>query len=230
MSDSKLFRKRKRGDKGEDLVSLAITSIPIYSQTINNFCYVNTKSGMTHQIDHIFICSNGVFVIETKSFYGEVSLDKFGNFIRKDKKSSNRVGNPIAQNKSHTLLVNKLLGKKVDVVSLIVFVNNNAPKVSGENIINLNDLESFILSYQGCGKLNDSTVDNIFLKLLSFMSEVDETEHVENIGYLKKVRREEKSEKVYAIETRICPRCGGKMKEKSAIELICNSCGFRIKF
>ena len=222
-------RKRKRGEQGEDLVSLTLSSLPIHSQIINNFCYINPKSEMTHQLDHIFICSYGIFVIETKSFYGEVSLDKFGNFIRSDKKSSNRVGNPIQQNRSHTLLVNKLLGKKYDVTSLIVFVKNNAPKVEGENVINLNDLESFVLKHKVTSKLSDVTVDNIYLKLLSFMSEVDESEHVTNIGFLKQVRKEEKKEKIFAIETRTCPRCGAKMIEKSISELRCSKCDFKVR-
>lgn len=229
MSNLTKSKKHQRGDKGEDLVSLALTSLPIYSHIINNFCYVNPKSDMTHQLDHVFISENGIFVVETKSFYGEISLDKFGNFIRRDKKSSNRVGNPIAQNKSHTLLVNRLLGKKYDVTSVIVFVNNNAPKVEGENVINIVDLDSFILNHKTQRKLSNEEVDNLFIHLLSFMSEVDEDEHVTNIDFLKKVRKEEKKEKIFAIETRTCPRCGGAIKEKSAIELICSKCGFRIK-
>ena len=53
-------------------------------------------------------------------------------------------------------------------------------------------------------------------------------EHVENISYLKQVRREHYAEIEYAIEKGICPRCEKKILSKG-YTYICSGCDFKFK-
>lgn len=59
--------KRTRGEKGEQLVSSLLETIKEYKYILNDVTFLNKKSEMTHQIDHILIHPHGVFVIETKT-------------------------------------------------------------------------------------------------------------------------------------------------------------------
>lgn len=65
--------KQSRGDKGEKLVSSLLEGINEYKYVLNDVTFLNKKSEMTHQIDHILIHPHGVFVIETKNYYGNIS-------------------------------------------------------------------------------------------------------------------------------------------------------------
>ena len=58
-----------------------------------------------------------------------------------------KISNPLKQNKSHAIVVQKLLKKKYEVIPVVVFVKNNAPYMGDENVINLKDLLLFIDSY-----------------------------------------------------------------------------------
>ena len=59
--------KQSRGDKGESLVRKSLSKIKEYHKVLNDVTFINQKSEMTHQIDHILIHPHGVFVIETKT-------------------------------------------------------------------------------------------------------------------------------------------------------------------
>ena len=68
--------KLSRGQKGEEIVSDILNSIKEYHHLLNNVTFKNKRSEMTHQIDHILIHPHGVFVIETKNYYGEIIYDE----------------------------------------------------------------------------------------------------------------------------------------------------------
>jgi hypothetical protein len=67
--------KLSRGQKGEEIVSDILNSIKEYHHLLNNVTFKNKRSEMTHQIDHILIHSHGIFVIETKNYFGEIKVD-----------------------------------------------------------------------------------------------------------------------------------------------------------
>ena len=62
-----------RGNKGEKAVVNVLKKEKLYHRLLNDITFLNEKSEMTHQIDHILIHPHGVFVIETKNYYGEIS-------------------------------------------------------------------------------------------------------------------------------------------------------------
>ena len=76
-----------RGKKGEDKVKkLLREKIKVYHKVINDLTFINEKSEMSHQIDHLLIHPYGVFVIETKNYYGVIHSDTHDSFWLKEVK------------------------------------------------------------------------------------------------------------------------------------------------
>ena len=221
--------KQSRGDKGESLVRKSLSKIKEYHKVLNDVTFINQKSEMTHQIDHILIHPHGVFVIETKNYYGVINPKTHDSFWLKEVKGEvTRISNPLKQNKSHAVIVNRLLDKKVDVIPVVVFVKNNAPYLGDENVINLKELHLFVESYPFQRLLEKKEIDTIYKTLKSSSSDVSKEEHLENIGYLKQIREEIKNEIAFAIESDTCPRCNHKMIQQG-FEYRCSNCDFKFK-
>ena len=220
---------KTRGEKGESLVKKRLKTIKEYHRVINDATFVNEKSEMTHQVDHILIHPHGVFVIETKNYYGEIISSTGEPFwIKVIKGERTKISNPLKQNKSHAVIVNRILDKKVDVIPVVVFVKNNAPYSGDENVINLKDVLPFIKTYPYERILEKKEIDEIYKKIKSNISDVSKEEHLENIGYLKQIRKEIQDEISYAIESGICPRCDHKMIV-NGYSYKCSHCDFKFK-
>ena len=95
-----------------------------------------------------------------------------------------------------------------------------------ENVINLNDLILFIDSYPYKHKYKNETIDKIALEIQKNVQNVSKDEHVQNIGFLKAVRKELQKEKEYTITKGICPRCGGKMRIRGN-NFSCENCDYK---
>ena len=221
--------KKSRGDQGEALVIECLNNVEGYHQLINDFTYVNKKSEMSHQIDHIFIHPHGVFVIETKNYFGTIKSDTNDSFwIKIVNGEEIKISNPLKQNKSHAFIVSKLLKGKFDVISVVVFVKNNAPYIGDENVINIADLPLFIKSYPYKKKISKNDIDKIYKSLNRKESELSNEEHVENISYLKQMKKEFRDEMSYAIENNKCPRCQHPIIRKG-YNFYCSYCDFKFK-
>ncbi len=221
--------KISQGKKGEDKVISLLKKEKLYHKVINNATYVVGKTLMSHQIDHILIHPHGVFVIETKNYYGDINAQTYDSFwLKTIKGKTEKIANPLKQNKSHTIIVNNLLNKKYEVIPVVVFVRNNAPYFDDENVINLKDLHLFIDSYPYQKELNKEEINLIYKILKEKETKITKKEHLENIEYLKQFRRESQLEMAYAIEKRICPRCNHEMVVKDN-EFFCSHCDYKFK-
>ena len=217
-----------RGNKGEEKVISTLKKIKVEHYVFNNVSFISEKNEMTHQIDHILVHPHGVFVIETKNYYGEIISDTGEGYwvkIIKDKKEIIR--NPLNQNNTHVKVVKRIL-KNVDVVSLVVFVKNNAPYMADDNVINLKDLLLFIDSYPYKKLLNKEEIKDICKKIRENKVKVTKTEHLENISYLKQIKNENKAEIEFAIENNKCPRCGSDILQ-NGYNFKCSKCDFKFK-
>lgn len=221
--------KISRGDKGEAIVSNILNSVKEYHYLINDITFLNAKSEMSHQIDHILIHPHGVFVIETKNYFGKIISDtKDSYWIKEVNGEQIKISNPLKQNKSHAITIYRLLKGKFDVISVVVFVKNNAPYMGDENVINLDDLLLFIESYPYKKKISKPDIDKIYKSLNRRSSDISKEEHVENIGYLKQMKKEFRDEMSYAIENNKCPRCGHPIIRKG-YKFLCSYCDFNFK-
>ncbi len=218
--------KKSRGEQGERIVSTLLKSLHPNAKLIDNATFIFGKNDMSHQIDHIYIHPYGIFVFETKNYYGDISTDKtYTNWRRTIRGKAEVLANPLKQNYSHTLLVSHMFKRKYDVIGAIIFVRDNAPYGGDYNLINLKDVPLFIESYPYKMILSKKEIDMIYEHILSQKVDISNKEHVESIGYLKQLNKELKDEKIYAIERRICPRCGGKIRVRNTTYR-CESCNF----
>lgn len=219
--------KKTRGEKGELKVIDVLSKLKIYHKLINNFTYVNPKSHLSHQIDHILIHPYGIFVIETKNYFGKIISDTDDVFwLKIVGNKTERIANPIKQNKSHSIIINKLLKKEYDVISVIVFVKNNCPYTGNDNVINLDDLHLMIESYPYKKILNNDEIDGIYQTLISFHKDIDLNAHLESIEKIKRRKADDRENMAYAIEQGLCPMCSHKLIIKGD-KYRCPKCGYK---
>ena len=218
--------KISRGDKGEKEVSSFLSKLKEYHHVFNNVTFQNASSEMTHQIDHILLHPHGVFVIETKNYFGEISVNELtGEWSIKAKWRSHRISNPLRQNKSHSIALRKAIKSRIQPIPVVIFVRNNAPYLGDENVINLSDLLLFIESYPYERLLSNKELDELKSEIENASVDISRKEHVENINIIKQVRKETQAEMTYAIEQGKCPRCETPM-ENEGFDYRCPKCGY----
>jgi len=224
------FKKNTtRGDRGEQKVIDVLEKYEEPFFLINNLM-LEDKKGNTHQCDHIFINEQGVFVIETKNYFGTISNNANDSiWIRSDSKKTNTFGNPLFQNISHIRVIKNILKNDYNYVSVVVFVQNNAPYMPNDNVINLEDLLLFLNEYPGEKIISLETIKGIYTTLLYAESDKSQKSHLEHIDEIKTKRHEKQKIIASALETRICPYCKSKLLEKNRIIFCPNKkCNFKI--
>lgn len=190
------------GEEGEELVRRVLgESVDGEKQVFNNYKFIS--NGKTVQIDHIFINKNGIFVIETKNYKGEIFGNEeqhewtqvlaFGNV-------ENKFYNPIKQNKSHIYKLQKFLPKNIDIISVVVFIDADIEGVESNNVFNLNELEDILNMDYGV-TITSKQINYVANILRRYQDDsITEEEHIRNIHKMQE-----------DIENNICPRCGSPL-------------------
>ena len=218
-----------RGDKGEIKVINVLEKINSFKFIINDFSYINEKTQNSHQIDHIFIHPHGIFVIETKNYFGEIVGNEGRDLWYKIVKGEKIViANPIKQNKSHCFLIKKLLNDKYPVISVVVYAKNNAPYLDNENVINLSDLTLFIESYPYEKLISRKEMEEANDILVRANVPLSKEEHIQNVKAIKEMKEQFREDMRVAIETRMCPKCQTKLMVKG-YSYSCPACGYKFK-
>ena len=196
-----------KGKVGEVKVDFKLNPLifgKVEHRQINNLILMDDM-GKSHQIDHIEIRQNGIFCIETKNYmgwiFGSENQDKWTQSLYNSEK--HQFVNPLKQNKSHIYHMSKVLGKKYRINSVVVMVQNNADKIDCSNVVNLDDLKSYLKNFNDGTNYSIEEMDEIYNKLLSANNQMKNKEHVQNI-------RQTQAE----LRKGICPRCGGKLVER----------------
>lgn len=223
------MNKAKKGEQGEKKVISVLDRIKEDHFLLNNVTLVNASSQMSHQIDHVLIHPNGLFVIETKNYSGEITVDPAsGKWTKRIRAKTSKISDPLRQNKSHAIALRKALKSRCKPIPVVVFVQNNAPYLPDENIINLDDLLLFIDSYPFEKRYSQEERAELKRLIESMASEVSLKEHLENIKIIKKAKKEMEAEMTYAIERGLCPICNSKLNV-SGYEYRCTNCGYHFK-
>ena len=198
------IRAKAHGAAGERKVDSKLNPLifgKVEHRQINNLILVDSN-GKSHQIDHIEIRENGIFCIETKNYigwiFGNENSEKWTQTLYTGEK--HQFFNPLKQNNSHCYHISKVLGPKYKVNSLVVMANNNADKIDCDNVINLNDLKSYLKRFNNGVSLSVEQMDYVYNKLLNAASDMTNKEHVQNIRQTQK-----------ELNRKICPRCGGTL-------------------
>lgn len=219
--------KLEKGNKGEEAVINALSYLEYSFILLNNVTFLNKKSNITHQIDHILIHPYGVFVIETKAYTGKIIYDEYLDaWIREAKGKQFKIKSPLKQNKSHEIALYRVFKGAIKVIGVVVFANNNAPYMGDENIINLNNLVLFVESFPYERILSQEEMIKIKDIIKENEVHIDTSKHLENIKTLKEANKIAIKEKTYAIENMRCPRCGGTIKKKK-YTYSCSNCDFK---
>lgn len=198
----------ERGEQGEFQVSELLASIARPQDIIiNNIILFNANSGKSSQIDHIFISSSGVYVIETKNYsgyiFGKENEEKWTEVLSNGTK--NQFYSPVKQNNSHLYLLRKLIGDKIPMKGLVVFTNGDIRNVSSQSVIDLSGLKRY-LSSQNDILLSSNDIQNIYNEIIRNKDSyrISQEEHLVNI---KKTQND--------LDNLICPRCGKQLVLRS---------------
>ena len=209
----KTSRKLKRGEEGEQLVSLTLDKDSSFHRLINNLVLLGDNN-VSHQIDHILIRENGIFVIETKNHYGKITGLEDDSYWKKTYPVKGGVKtetfhNPLKQNQSHIRVIKRIIGRDYPIYCFVVFVKNNVDEIDLFNVCGIKDILKRINLITSDTLLSQSTIESIYQALLDNEAYVNDEMHLESIKKITKDRREHQKQLRMAIEKKICPDCGG---------------------
>ena len=207
--------KLKRGEQGEQLAASILDDDQSFHRLINNLVLLG-ENQVSHQIDHILIRENGIFVIETKNYYGNITGledDSFWKktFFVKGKIKTETFHNPLKQNQSHIRIIKRVIGKDYPLYCFVVFIQNNADGIDLFNVCGLNDILKRIKLITINRPLSKEKIEEIYNTLLDNEAYINDEMHLESISKIKKDRRDYQKELRKAIEKKICPDCGGTL-------------------
>lgn len=223
-------RSTKKGDIGEQIVIDELNKDKD-SYLINNLILLG-ENGVSHQFDHILIRNNGVFVIETKNYYGQIkgALEETmweKSFIKRGRLVSERFMNPLKQNNAHIRFLKKVLGRDVPFFNFVVFVNNDVSNLGIYNVVNLDKLLLRIMTCESDKMLTANEMKALNDKLLLLEADIQTDDHVDNIQDLKRKRREKQQDIKMVLEKSICPMCGSKISMNKNVYL-CPRCKYKL--
>ena len=228
----KTSRKLKRGEEGEQLVSLILDKDSSFHRLINNLVLLGDNN-VSHQIDHILIRENGIFVIETKNHFGRITGLEDDSYWKKTYPYKGRVKtetfhNPLKQNQSHIRIIKRVLGRDYPIYCFVVFVRSNVDELDLFNVCGPNDILKRINLITSDKPLSKEVIESIYQTLLDKEAYVSDEMHLESIKKITKDRREYQKKLRTAIEKKICPDCGGTL---SIVHngLRCSKCNKLIK-
>ena len=224
--------KLKRGEQGEKLAASILDADQSFHRLINNLVLLGDNQ-VSHQIDHILIRSNGIFVIETKNYYGNITgLEDESywkkSFFVKGKIKTETFHNPLKQNQSHIRIIKRVIGKDYPIYCFVVFIQNNAEGIDLFNVCGLNDILKRINLITIDNPLSKEVIESIYNTLLDNEAYVNDEMNLQSIEKIKKDRRNYQKELRKAIEKKICPQCGGILSITNG-GLKCTKCNNFIK-
>lgn len=149
---------------------------------VNNlyFEYKNT----TYQIDHVVICHQGIFCIETKHIKGRiVGYTNKSDWVVYNGNRKFNLYNPVYQNHSHIEALDNFLEHKYDIHSIVVFTNNNKPVVDDASVVNFTELADYILAQPNDELFVDGLIKGIYDLLAEYKKncKITKSKHLENI-------------------------------------------------
>lgn len=220
-----------KGDKGEAKVIQELQKMTGDCYLINNLILLGDNN-ISHQFDHILIRPNGVFVIETKNYYGEIkgTIDDTywtKTFVNKGRIHVDKFMNPIKQNNAHIRFLKKVLGRDVPFINIVVFVDNDVSNLGIYSVMNLSQLNTRISLCEIDKPLSQVKMKSINDTLLHLEADIQSDDHVGNIKTLKQDRKNRRQEYVLVIEKGLCPVCGNKVQMNKNV-YTCPKCKYKL--
>ena len=198
---------RRAGKIGEEIVGRRLELLCTTNCRLINDVVLYDENRKTFQIDHIFINSRGIWIIETKNWSGFVRGDEMNNdWFQKRKNRFERRYNPIQQNWVHCDKIQRLLGKYTPINCLVVFVKANISSIKSNYICNLKDLTSVL--FRNTGKhLTNFEIEQYYKKILFLKNKcnISSEEHEEIITNYRN-----------RYSAGFCPKCNGRLVRRKS--------------
>lgn len=220
-----------KGYKGEAKVIQELNKMKDEQYLINNLILLG-ENNISHQFDHILIRHNGVFIIETKNYYGDIKgkIDDTywtKSYMTRGKLKVEKFMNPIKQNNAHIRYLKKVLGKDVSFINFVVFVDNDVSKLGIYSVMNLSQINRRISLTEIDKPISSEKMIKIRDTLLHLEADIQSDDHVGNIKQLKKDRRNKRQEYILVIEKGLCPVCGSKVQMNKNV-YTCPRCKYKL--
>lgn len=141
---------------------------------------------LTAQIDFLIMTKKSVFVIECKNLYGNITIDRNGNFIRETefngKKSKTGIYNPLTQCERHIELLKAMTYEKYGVIQKLLF-GNKMDEIFTPIVVLAND-KSILNDYYAPKEIKKKVIRAD--ALINFIKKVDSTkESIYSPKYMK---------------------------------------------
>lgn len=209
-----LNRAKIKGIIGEKKLSSLLMFLNKDVYHTYNDLYIETSRG-TSQIDHVVVSQFGIFVIETKSYKGNI----YGSF-KSDKWTQNIWGNkypmpnPIRQNKAHIYALKSILPNYAQsaCVSIIAFSSSASLYVTTDEdteVIYIHNILRAIKSYNNI-IFSSEQVEEIHNAIYRANITDKDVRHNHKYAVQQKIHNRNAQ-----IEAGICPNCGAELVRRN---------------
>lgn len=132
-----------KGERGERYIASLLEQhcMTEHDRVINGAIMYDPRRAMSSEIDHILICSSGVYVIETKNLGGDIYGSDEEQTWRQclaDGEIVHTLHSPVRQNGTHTYLIRGILRSvrlgNVPVHGFVVFVEGNTRYIQSKYV------------------------------------------------------------------------------------------------
>lgn len=143
-----------KGARGEERVALLLEGLPSGYHIFHDFVYARGMS-----IDHVVVSPNGVFVIETKCWEGQVTLEEGRLLVNGEMPSRS----PIEQAKTSASILKSFFSERLPDIpvcqAIVCFASDTLVSgrvtVDGVTVCNVKELRAFILGHPECVSTDD---------------------------------------------------------------------------
>ena len=183
-----IYYPKFRGFMGEFWLKLELKKLPKNKYKLLNDIMIEDEKG-THQIDHIVISKYGIFVIETKNYYGLILgnqyKEKWYQCLGKNKYAFH---NPMYQNYGHVKALSNALNLNEEVfIPIVCFSNQVKLKVtSNKPVVQVDTINRNILKYTEEIITCDLNELSSKIENMNILDKIKRKEHVKNIHNLKR--------------------------------------------
>lgn len=200
-----------KGYMGEAEVAGSLSKLPQNQYMVINNIMLRTEKGTT-QIDHIVVSLFGIFVIETKNYRGWITGGENAEQWTKNMYGKKyRFRNPLKQNYGHVKALEKILDIPYNkFIPIVAFSDNADIKVQTDKaVIHISQLRRTIQSYTGI-QFREDELSAIVRKLISG----NITDKESRKAHVQQIHTQVRENQIKASQG-ICPRCGGRLVERT---------------
>lgn len=196
---------KDKGQSGEYIIARILGKTVRGKQYVINDLLLDLGNGKSCQIDHIFINTYGIWVIETKNYAGTIcgndDLREWTQILGNGN-TINKFYNPVKQNAGHIYNLSKLLKARDVFHNIVVFLPKaDISLVDSDNVYGIDEFSELITKRTGV-TLSLEEMEYCYNTLLALQRErgLSQKKHIQNIHKMQK-----------NLKKGICPRCGGKL-------------------